>query len=99
MNTDWDNYHFYLQEQEKLSHFYIDKEIYSNYNNEILALPIYLERLGVMGKIDLYTVKEHCLIEREYRLNNIYGDRFISCGYGILDSLKWTMREEKKLLF
>ena len=36
---------------------------------ELISLSVYSEEYLLMGKIDLYRVQEHLLIERKYRLN------------------------------
>lgn len=57
METDEGLYHATPQIKGKLAHEPIDNKTSSNRKNEILALPVMSEELGVMGKIDLYRKK------------------------------------------
>ena len=72
METDEGLYHATPQTKGKLAHEPIDSKTSSNRKEEILALPVMSEQLGVMGKIDVYRKKEKQLIERKYQLKQIY---------------------------
>lgn len=72
MDTDESLYHAYPQTIGKLSHKAIDDKTYSNKLNDITALSVYSNELGIMGKIDLYKQKEGILIERKYKLSKIF---------------------------
>lgn len=53
-------------------HESVDNKTSSNRKEDILALSVMSEQLGVMGKIDVYKQKEKKLIERKYQLKQIY---------------------------
>ena len=72
METDEGLYHATPQTKGKLAHEPVDTKTSSNRKDEILALPVMSEQLGVMGKIDVYRKKEKKLIERKYQLKQIY---------------------------
>lgn len=70
--VDEDVYYATPQNKGKFAHEGIDDKTYSKLKNDILALPIYSEELGLIGKIDLYKQNEMLLIERKYQLKQIY---------------------------
>ena len=72
METDEGLYHATPQTVGKLAHEPVDAKTSSNRSDDIFALPIYSEQLGLMGKIDVYKRKEKKLIERKYQLKQIY---------------------------
>lgn len=65
-------FHAEPQTRGRISHEAIDHKTYSNRANDIISLPVYSEKYGLMGKTDLYKQKEHFLIERKYQLNYDY---------------------------
>ncbi len=65
-------YHATPQMRGKSAHETVDNKTASNRSNEILSLPVYSEEYGLMGKIDMYKRKEKKLIERKYRLKQIF---------------------------
>lgn len=71
METDEGVYHATPQTKGKTAHKNIDEQI-SHDKNELQALSVYSENLGIMGKIDIYRVRERILIERKYQLLKIY---------------------------
>lgn len=72
METDEGLYHATPQTQGRIAHEAIDSKKSSTRKNDILALPVFSSRLGIMGKIDTYRKNEKHLIERKYRLKQIY---------------------------
>lgn len=72
MDTDESLYYATPQTKGKLTHEPVDTKKSSNRNNDIFALPVYSEQLGIMGKIDVYKQNEKKLIERKYQLKQIY---------------------------
>ena len=72
MESDEMMYHATPQTQGKVAHGTIDHKTASNRSNIILSLPVYYEKYGLMGKIDMYKQKEKILIERKYQLKQIY---------------------------
>ena len=72
METDETMYHATPQTRGKIAHAPTDEKTGSNKSNDIMSLPIYSEKYGLMGKIDLYKCKEKKLIERKYQLKQIF---------------------------
>ena len=72
MESDEMMFHAEPQTRGRISHEAIDHKTYSNRANDIISLPVYSEKYGLMGKIDLYKQKEHLLIERKYQLKQIF---------------------------
>jgi len=56
----------------KISHESIDKNKFSSRKEDITGLTVYSEELGIIGKIDIYKGSDKALIERKYKLVNIY---------------------------
>lgn len=72
MEADEDIYHATPQTRGRVSHESVDKKTAGGNRNDIVALPVFSEEFGVMGKIDLYKLNERTLIERKYQLKQIY---------------------------
>lgn len=72
METDEGLYHATPQTKGKLAHEPVDSKTSSNRNDDVFALPVFSEQLGLMGKIDVYKRKEKKLIERKYQLKQIF---------------------------
>ena len=72
MNTDEGLYHASPQTRGKIAHEGVDNKTASNRKDDILSLPVFSTRYGLMGKIDLYRQKEKLLVERKYQLKRIY---------------------------
>lgn len=72
MESDETMYHATPQTRGKIAHESVDKKTASNRADDILSLPVYSERFGLMGKIDVYKRKEKKLIERKYQLKQIF---------------------------
>lgn len=71
METDEELYHGKAQTKGKMAHKTIDEKS-STSNNEMQSLPISSDELGVMGKIDIYKRNEKLLVERKYKIKQIY---------------------------
>lgn len=71
MSTDESLYHATPQVRGKAAHSTIDNKTLSD-KNCITALSVISNKLGLMGKIDLYKPHEQLLVERKYRLDKIY---------------------------
>jgi CRISPR-associated protein Cas4 len=71
-STDESLFHATPQAQGCITHETVDEKRGSTSRDVIYALPVYSERYGLMGKIDVYRIKEKCLIERKYQLRQIY---------------------------
>lgn len=72
MESDETMYHATPQTKGKVAHETVDKKIASNRAEDLLALPVYSEEFGLMGKIDVFKRKEKKLIERKYQLKQIF---------------------------
>lgn len=72
MEADEDTYHAVPQVRGKISHYTIDKKHYSSSKDVLVSLPVFSNRLGVYGVIDIYDKKQKQLIERKYRLKKIF---------------------------
>ena len=72
MDTDEGLYHAKPQTRGKIAHETVDKKTASNRKDELLSLPVYSNRYKLMGKVDVYRLKEKKLIERKYRLKQIF---------------------------
>lgn len=60
------------QTRGTLAHVSIDKQQYASGKRFWQATPVYSERLGVVGKIDLFDSQLGTLIERKYKIKTIY---------------------------
>lgn len=72
METDETMYHATPQTKGRAAHETVDNKTASNRADDILSLPVYSEVYGLMGKIDIYKLKEKKLIERKYQLKQIF---------------------------
>lgn len=72
MESDETMYHATPQTRGKAAHETVDNKTASNRADDILALPVYSEEYGLMGKIDIYKRSEKKLIERKYQLKQIF---------------------------
>lgn len=72
MESDETMYHATPQTKGRIAHETVDKKTADNRSDTLLSLPIYSERYGLMGKIDVYKKKEKKLIERKYQLKQIF---------------------------
>lgn len=71
MDTDEETYHAAPQTKGKIAHEATDNKK-STRKTDIMALPVFCNEIGIMGKIDLYKSEEKHLIERKYKLAKIY---------------------------
>lgn len=70
-------YHDTPQTLGGITHENIEDGKYTTSKHVLQALPVYSNRLGIKGKIDVYDSKKKHLIERKYRVKQIYkGFRF-----------------------
>lgn len=98
--TDKDEtiYHAPPQTRGRIAHKSTDEKSGSHSANDILALSVYSEEYGLMGKIDLYKKKEKRLIERKYLLKQIFqGQRYQL--WGEMLCLREMGYEVKELFF
>ena len=71
-NTDESLFHATPQTRGRITHETVDEKKSSTRKDVLQALPIYSEKYGLMGKIDVYKIKEKYLVERKYQLRQIY---------------------------
>lgn len=71
-HVDESLYHAAPQIRGSISHEAIDSKKSSTRKDVIMAMPVFSDELGIIGKIDSYTMSEGHLIERKYQLNSIY---------------------------
>lgn len=72
MESDETMFHATPQTRGRAAHAAIDNKTASNRADDILSLPVYSEKYGLMGKIDVYKQKKKKLIERKYQLKQIF---------------------------
>ena len=72
MESDENIYHAAPQMRGRIAHEASDNKTYSSRKNDITAMAVFSEELGVMGKIDIYHSDKKQLIERKYSLKQIY---------------------------
>ena len=72
INADKGLFHATPQTRGRIAHETVDKKRTSNRSDELQALPIISHTYGLTGKIDIYRGREKKLIERKYKLKNIY---------------------------
>jgi len=65
-------YHDTPQTVGRIYHENIEKKKYTTSKHILQGLSVYNVRLGIKGKIDIYNTKNKHLIERKYRVKNIY---------------------------
>ena len=72
MEADEGLYHASPQIHGKLAHASVDNKTYSTRQTDLVSLPVFSERLGLTGRIDIYKRDKYMLIERKYRLSQIF---------------------------
>lgn len=72
MEFEEDIYHAVPQIRGKESHSTVDSKTTSRNWQELSAISVFSDELGVIGKIDIYRKDERWLIERKYRLAQIF---------------------------
>ena len=72
IESDEGLYHATPQTQGKIAHETIDEKKSSTSKDVLLALPVFSEKYGLMGKIDVFKIKEKLLIERKYQLKQFF---------------------------
>lgn len=72
MESEDETYKASPQTKGTIAHEGIDRKTASTRKDDIMALPVYSEELGVSGKIDLFKQDRHLLIERKNNLKRIF---------------------------
>lgn len=65
-------YHDTPQTVGSITHENIENQTYTTSGHILQGLSVYSARLGIKGKIDVYDVKNKYLIERKYRVKQVY---------------------------
>lgn len=65
-------YHRAAQTIGKIKHENIEEGAYSSAKRYLQGMPVYSEKYGLMGKIDVYDREEQALIERKNKIAHIY---------------------------
>lgn len=72
METEDEVYKAPPQTRGTIVHQATDMKTGSNRHADLLALPVFSDELGIMGKIDIFKQDRRLLIERKNNLRNIY---------------------------
>lgn len=72
MEADEGLYHATPQTKGRIAHAGVDNKTYSTRKSDIMSLSVCSEEWKLIGKIDLYKQDRKLLIERKYRLKNIF---------------------------
>lgn len=65
-------YHDTPQTLGSITHENIENQSYATAKHILQGLSVYSNRLGIKGKIDIYDTKNKFLIERKYRIKQVY---------------------------
>jgi len=65
-------YHDTPQINGTIAHENIEEKRYATSKDILQGLSVYSSRLGIKGRVDVYDAKNKYLIERKYRVKNIY---------------------------
>ncbi len=71
-NFKQDIYHEVSQKRGKIRHENIENSQYSTSKNFLQGLSVYSEKYKLIGKIDIYDKKNKSLIERKYKVKQIF---------------------------
>lgn len=75
-NLDMDSDDMTLQSSDQLngkaSHNVVDKGIYSSRQAVLSGIPVYSERYGLFGKIDIFDTESKILMERKKKVKTVY---------------------------
>jgi CRISPR-associated protein Cas4 len=69
---DTEIYHQKFQARGNLTHEKIDTSKYSSSKRYLQGIPVYCEKYGLVGKIDLYDKQTSSLIERKFLIQKIH---------------------------
>ncbi len=98
-NLDKDTEKLAIQSNSQLegtyAHSAIDEKRYSSKKNILQAIPVYSEKYGIQGKIDLFDVELGRLTERKRKITTIYDGYIfqIYAQYFALKELGYDVRE------
>lgn len=69
---DSEIFHESAQKRGKIAHESIDKGEYSSATKYLQGIPVFNEKYGIVGKIDVYDKETKTLIERKYNIKQIH---------------------------
>ena len=105
-NFNAKTFHRSAQVAGKLNHASIDEGRYSSAKKYLQSLPVYSEKYGIAGKIDIYDSEKKHLIERKTKIKKIwqgyiyqlYAQYFCmkEMGYEIREMFLYSMEDNKK---
>lgn len=72
METDEGMYQATPQTRGRVAHESIDQKSYSTKKSDLMSLKVCSEKMGLIGQIDLYKQDQKFLIERKYRLKQLF---------------------------
>jgi len=98
MGGSEDSYHSNIQVTGKAAHRTIDSNQYSTSKSNITGLNVFSDTLGIIGKIDIYKKSEKLLLERKYKLIEIYRGQIYQI-WGQYFCMKEMGYEIEKLIF
>lgn len=100
-------FHDTYQQEGKQAHKNLDKKQYSTKKNILQSIDVYSEKLGVIGKIDLYDRDKKQLIERKRSIKTIYEGYFlqlyaqyyclIEMGYEVKELYFHSLSDNKRI--
>ena len=71
-NFNSKTYHSSFQTRGKICHESIDYKKYSTSRWILQGIDVFSEKYGLIGKIDIFDIKESSLIERKYKIKKIF---------------------------
>lgn len=71
-NTDESLYHAVPQTRGRIAHKSVDEKRASTHKDVLESISVSSIKYGIVGKIDVFKVKEKMLIERKYQLKQIF---------------------------
>ena len=106
-NFEKNLYNSTFQEEGNIAHKNIDKKKYSSKKDILQSIDIYSEKLGLIGKIDLYDKNKKELIERKNKIKTLYEGYYmqiyaqyyclIEMGYNVEKLFFYSLRDNKKI--
>lgn len=72
MNVDDSLFHAKPQTTGRIAHSSVDTKTYTTSKDVLQSIPIVSNKLGLIGKIDLFYKNDKLLVERKYQLKQIY---------------------------
>lgn len=95
MEADEDVYKATPQTQGSIAHQTVDNKTASSRKGTLMSLPIYSDSLGISGKIDIFKQDSGKLVERKYRLKQIFRGHYYQLWgqYFCMNEMGYTVKE------